>query len=531
MRLFVLRSAAARTLPRGPLRHLPWSQGLAVALPAVAVGAGLPHAWLAPWVLLAFAPLLALCAEFGPRKGAVLLFVAWYLGYTLLARPYLELSPLLVVAAPIVCASLYALTWIALRRLAGEHADHPAVLATAFFLVEGIKSAAGLEYGNLAYGLWPLLPVLPLVAWVGAPGLSWLVWYGNACAAAFLRKGLTARALSLRVLGVGAVLLCPTLFGSPIERSGELLVVADSWGHSARERQLQSASPTLRARTLAERLDSAKEQIPVESNADVVLLWPETALQFRPEGEGLLPDALASRGLPAGTKIVAGAFGPPTGARGLSTNTTYVFDAQGRIEDRYDKVRLIPFDEAQPLQLLSELLFDRETLMEFAPGTSLDPLDLEFARAGISICYEETFPHGFAEQVDRGAEVLFTCANYAYFTSPLAPAFIEALARFRARETGRALLRVSNGRGVDHVDRFGRVVARHGDGEARALRVETLAGETPFVTAGRHLLLPLALLLAGSATLLGRRGRSRLARGRGIEARPRPSTPLHPSSR
>lgn len=506
MRLLARRLADQRHRLSASLERLPWLVALAVLLPAFVVGAGLPHAWLGPWVVIALAPLLASCASASPRKGAALLFMTWHLGYSLLARPYLELSPVLVVAAPILCATLYALAWWALRSISGATQVAPAVLATLFFSVEMVKSAAGLEYGNLSYGLWPWLPALPLVAWVGAPGLSWLVWYVNAAIAARVTKQLSTGGLVRRGLCVGAGLLAAALLPHSGERGGELTVVADSWGHSIHERRQQGASASVRARALAERLGAAVGRIPADVAGDVVVLWPETALQWTPAQEQLLEERLAEVDLSRNVKIVSGAFGP-RGAGGLATNTVYVFDSQGKIEDRYDKVRLIPFDESQPLQVLSDILFDRETLTEFAPGDSLEPLTVGETLAGISICYEETFPWGFAEQVDRGAAVLFTCANYSYFSSPLAPAFIEALSRFRARETGRSLVRASNGRGVDHIDRLGRLLEHHEDGVPQALRVVEWTGATPFVHGGRFAVLPLALLAAMSAQLCTRRER------------------------
>jgi apolipoprotein N-acyltransferase len=127
-------------------------------------------------------------------------------------------------------------------------------------------------------------------------------------------------------------------------------------------------------------------------------------------------------------------------------------------------------------------------------------------QAGISICYEDAF----ADEVRDGlpaAAFLVNASNDAWFGDSLAPHQHLEIARMRAKETQRHLLRATN-TGISAV------IAPSGDVLARAklferavltADIEPLTGATPFVRFGNVLPVGLALLLGAVGAAAARR--------------------------
>ena len=150
-------------------------------------------------------------------------------------------------------------------------------------------------------------------------------------------------------------------------------------------------------------------------------------------------------------------------------------------------------------------LFD-VPMSDFSAGTSARPL-LQVGKwqAGASICYEDAFPHEVAAALPE-AQFLINVSNDAWFGDSLAPHQHLQIARFRALETGRMLLRATNTGISAIIDERGRIltsVPTFQRGSASAV-VQPRSGATPFIGWGNGLALGLSLLLWGIAVLLER---------------------------
>ena len=114
-----------------------------------------------------------------------------------------------------------------------------------------------------------------------------------------------------------------------------------------------------------------------------------------------------------------------TGAAGKIINRSFLLDATGAIQARYDKIHL--FD----IQLSPEEIYRESTLVE--PGNMCVVADTPFGRVGMSICYDLRFPKLYRDMAQAGAELLFIPSAFTKITGA---AHWHMLNRARAIENG-----------------------------------------------------------------------------------------------
>jgi len=100
---------------------------------------------------------------------------------------------------------------------------------------------------------------------------------------------------------------------------------------------------------------------------------------------------------------------------------------------------------------------------------------------GSLICYEVAYP-GLAWQVGRDSEILLSVSNDAWFGSSIARDQHLQMARMRALELGRPMLRATNDGITAHIAANGQVLAQLPNFTHAALRgeVQAVAGRTPY---------------------------------------------------
>lgn len=174
----------------------------------------------------------------------------------------------------------------------------------------------------------------------------------------------------------------------------------------------------------------------------------------------------------------------------------------------YRKRHLVPFGEFFPVP---------DFMRSFMKGINLDYEDLRHGELiqplvtvrnipmGISICFEDAFGRDIRRDMPA-AQLLINVTNDAWFNDSSAPHQHLQIARLRAIETGRQLVRVSN-RGVSGlIDTDGQLVAQTPMFEALylAMAAQPHSGETPFSRWGDLPLRWLALLVLLAVLLVGR---------------------------
>lgn len=189
-----------------------------------------------------------------------------------------------------------------------------------------------------------------------------------------------------------------------------------------------------------------------EKGAELVV-WSETSATF-PTREDLATKGnfyrdrfAASLGVPTIFGAVLYRVDPD---RERWFNTAISTDIKGEIRGRYDKQFLLAFGEYLPFGDTFPVLYKWSPHSgRFSPGTSLEPLivDIKGATHKVTalICYEDILP-GFTNRAVAHAEpeLLVNMTNDAWFGDTTEPWQHLALAKFRAIEHRRFLVRSTN---------------------------------------------------------------------------------------
>jgi apolipoprotein N-acyltransferase len=135
--------------------------------------------------------------------------------------------------------------------------------------------------------------------------------------------------------------------------------------------------------------------------------------------------------------------GEPTGRDNGFYNSAVLVDEYGGKIAQYDKIHLVPFGEFVPLpEPLAGLV--PSMVGNFDYGKEFDIVPLGDAKAGIMICFESHFPTLSRQYTLDGADVLVEMTNDGYLgPTPILRQHL-ANAVFRAVETNRPILRVTN---------------------------------------------------------------------------------------
>jgi apolipoprotein N-acyltransferase len=142
-------------------------------------------------------------------------------------------------------------------------------------------------------------------------------------------------------------------------------------------------------------------------------------------------------------------------------NVALASDAQGRVVGRYDKHYLLAFGEYIPFGETFPILYQwSPNSSHLTPGTSSEPVMLGGHPVTPLVCYEDILPDFVNRAVNHGhSEMIVNVTNDAWFGDTTEPWIHLALAKMRAIEHRRYLLRSTNSGVSAVIDPVGRVVA------------------------------------------------------------------------
>jgi apolipoprotein N-acyltransferase len=230
------------------------------------------------------------------------------------------------------------------------------------------------------------------------------------------------------------------------------------------------------------------------TDADLIV-WPEAAIPLLwsdyPEG---FVAGLTGPGRPA---LVMGAllWEPDTGR---FYNSVAALTEEPQF---YRKQKLVPFGEYFPVPAVvrSWLRLMDLPYSDFDAGGADQPaLAIAGVRLGASICYEAAFADAIMAALPDAA-LLVNVSNDAWFGDSIGPHQHFQMARLRAMEAGRPLLRATNTGITAVVDADGRVLERLPQFERGVLRatVQPRSGATPYAVTGDWPLLIFCLVMLG----------------------------------
>lgn len=452
---------------------------------------------------------------------------------------------LLLFGAYLACfpAAACAITLRAARaaRLA-PRAPAPGALAAVGLVFAGCWALSEIARGYLFTGFpWlaigyahvdgPLAALAPLVGVYGVCAFAALCAFGvgalglaatHACAAGAAAIGVRATRAPAREHTPGhhtPAAILATLAGAAVLALAPPLVAALLAGHA----WSQPAGRSLTVRLLQGNVEQELKFDPrrslaamqaytaevLQADADLTVL-PETAWTVPWSATPApLRDALLARLAHSGGVLAIGMPlpeqpGPDHAAVQRLTNSVAVIDRDGAIAARYDKRHLVPFGEFIPRGSGWFVALMRIPLGEFGRGARSQPLlQIDSQRVAFDICYEDLFGEELAAQVRDGATILVNVSNIAWFgDSHALPQHLQ-IARMRAIELARPVLRATNTGVTAAIDPRGRVLAAlpNYTAGALALAVQGSVGLTPYARWGNALPLALAFALSLSGAL------------------------------
>jgi apolipoprotein N-acyltransferase len=205
---------------------------------------------------------------------------------------------------------------------------------------------------------------------------------------------------------------------------------------------------------------------PNATHPDLVV-WPEAPAPFF-ENDPRFQKAMSSIAQAEKAPLIVSGIGSnpdPATNEVLDHVSAMVFAADGQELGRYDKIHLVPFGEFVPFP---KLLFFAHKLTgavsRFTPGTERTTFRLNGHRYGVFICYEAVFADEVRHFAQLGGEVLVNISDDGWYGDTSAPWQHLNMARMRAIENRRWLLRDTNNGVTAVIDPYGRVrqsIARH----------------------------------------------------------------------
>ncbi len=234
-----------------------------------------------------------------------------------------------------------------------------------------------------------------------------------------------------------------------------------------------------------------------------LIVWPEAALTLFRKEAGHLLDALDRKGRENGTALVLGI--PDRDGKGRFQNTAIVV---GNGDGKYVKRRLVPFGEFVPLEdsLRGLIRFLDLPMSRNVPGPDIQPpLLAGEVVLSMSICYEIVFP-SLVRSGRMVPDLLLTISNDTWFGRSIGPAQHMDMARMRAVENGRFLLRATNNGITAVVNHKGEIVDRLPRFQPASLetKVDLMEGRTPFRRFGHVPILVVSALLLAVTVVHGR---------------------------
>jgi apolipoprotein N-acyltransferase len=210
---------------------------------------------------------------------------------------------------------------------------------------------------------------------------------------------------------------------------------------------------------------------PYPTHPDLVV-WPESPAPFV-QADPRFQQALTRVAGSTHSSLIVGGIGAEYSAEQQAWrdyNSAMIAGPNGKILARYDKIHLVPFGEYIPFK---DLLFFAHKLTgrvsEFTRGTDRSVVRLpdqqgQLHRYGIFICYESVFADEVRHFAAHGAEVLVNISDDGWYGDTSAPWQHLNMARMRAIENRRWILRDTNNGVTAAIDPYGRVrqsIPRH----------------------------------------------------------------------
>lgn len=331
---------------------------------------------------------------------------------------------------------------------------------------------------------------------IGSLGISWLVAVGAGALVLFV-TGERLQKLYAAVLVAGLFALGYGLswinWTQPV---GEKLFVSLIQANIPQE---DKWLPEFRNEHIQKHIDLMEPRI----TSSHLIIWPETAIfdTFQQSMEDVVKP-LQEVFKAAETDLLMGGF-----HHDKATESMYNAIMSVRDLEVYGKRHLVPFSEYTPF--LEYLRWMEDFIMlpysNVAPWKGKVNLQVAGQPMRMSVCYEDAYGEEMIDGLPE-ATMLVNVSNDGWFTGSIQPAQHAQLARFRALETGRYLLRATNNGVSAIINEKGKIVTTGPQYQAVVVEefAQPMQGSTPYIRWGNWFLMPLLAITLVVVGWLGR---------------------------
>ncbi|HEY1984870.1 MAG TPA: apolipoprotein N-acyltransferase [Terracidiphilus sp.] len=475
--------------------------------------AGPMPAWRSVFAWFGLAPLLwavlspATAGGPNPLRRAFLLSYGcgflWYTGNCYWVRDTMSrygdmpvLAPtLLLIGFSLVLGLYFGIFGLGVALIRRKTGSGRLALAAAPFLWVALELAAAritsVPWDQLGYSQVDNVLVSGLAPWTGVYGISFLLVLASALLAGPFVLSSRASRIGSSSLGIAVTLIgCAGLLYNPAKVTTSATAVLiqpnldvateNDWtgpgeweSHIAEFNKLAGEQCKTYIAGIPQTGAPTGEIMcpPYPTHSDLVV-WPESPAPFG-QTEPRFQQAISSVAKSTGSPLVVGGIGLDYSSeqqRWLEYNSGMLFTSGGVALGRYDKIHLVPFGEFVPFE---KLLFFAKKLTgrvsKFDRGIERTAFRLvdqngKGHRYGIFICYESVFADEVRQFARNGAEVLVNISDDGWYGDTSAPWQHLNMARMRAVENRRWILRDTNNGITAAIDPYGRVrqsIARH----------------------------------------------------------------------
>ena len=434
--------------------------------------------WILAWIALV--PLFFAVENQKPLKAFLISYLTGFLFFlgTVYWLIHVTLPGMIIAAAYL--ALYFGCFGLIIRCADGYSARYEALVffPAAWVTLEWIRSHAltGFGWQLLGYSQSFNPPVIQIADISGVYGVSFLIVMFNAAIFMFI-KNFRKKEDFYIPLAMSAILICAVL-GYGYYRlnnvfTGEKLKVAIVQGNIPQDEKWD--------RRFADIIMSKYEALTkeaVKEKADLVI-WPETSVPGFVENEKNLFDRVKNLVVEIDTPLLLGApRREETEKQDIYFNSAYLFLKDGGIQDRHDKIHLVPFGEYLPFKdalsfvhrlarrPIGDFIAGKEfTIFRFFARRSTKDKNYSFnlsKRIGFStlICFEDIFPDLTREFVKKNSGFLVNITNDGWFGRSAAAYQHAQNSIFRAVENRINVIRAANTGLSCFIDQKGRVIGK-----------------------------------------------------------------------
>ncbi len=333
-------------------------------------------------------------------------------------------------------------------------------LAGWWCVVDWLRSMM-LPWNYLGHTQWNNLPIIQIAEYTGVYGITFLIAAVNIALAISIRRCLEQRRrlekikfpaiLALVLVIVAMVMLFGTYQQSRHLGGGGIFFKAGLVQGDISQRRFASYEQAQEALDIYLELSGQ-----LAAQAPDIIIWPETAVPYPFRGNHPLSVEYRQRI----NKFISASRIPMLigtidyqphpffkESVPLTYNSAFLFDNNAKLTERFDKIHLVPFGEYVPFRkyLPDAVIKIIDMHRDVTPGKKFTPLQiLPRVRAGISICFEDTFPYIAGTEQQHGANLLLVITNDAWYPVSSEPQQHLINAVFRTVETRLPMLICGN---------------------------------------------------------------------------------------